>query len=146
MLAIIFAQLNNLRLAKGLPSLGYLNLLLYANPTCFNDVFDGFINAGTTGFSTLADCPGQVFLSTFLRWSLLCTGWDHPTLPAWQRSPKFCLRTTWFFSSPFWVEMTVFYIWDFSCILYLWIKQFNDRCLDFGLWWPVTNLLPKITH
>lgn len=57
----IFAQLNNVRLAKGLPSLGFLNPLIYANPTCFNDVSDGSqnnCNAGTTGFSAL---PGTSF-------------------------------------------------------------------------------------
>ena len=52
----IFAQLNNVRLAAGKPSLGWLNPLIYANPSCFNDVNDGSMNncnAGTTGFSAL---------------------------------------------------------------------------------------------
>lgn len=52
----IFAQLNNVRLAAGKPSLGFLNPLIYANPTCFQDINDGSqnnCNAGTTGFAAL---------------------------------------------------------------------------------------------
>jgi len=52
----IFAQLNNVRLLQGKSSLGFLNPLIYANPTCFNDVKDGSMNncnAGTTGFATI---------------------------------------------------------------------------------------------
>jgi len=53
----IFAQLNNVRLAAGKSSLGWLNPLIYANPQCFNDVTDGSqnnCNAGTTGFAALS--------------------------------------------------------------------------------------------
>jgi tripeptidyl-peptidase-1 len=49
----IFAQLNDVRLAAGKTSLGFLNPLIYANAQCFNDVNDGTqnnCNAGTTGF------------------------------------------------------------------------------------------------
>lgn len=52
----IFAQLNDIRLKAGKAPLGFLNPLIYANPTCFNDVNDGSqnnCNAGTTGFSAL---------------------------------------------------------------------------------------------
>jgi len=53
----IFTQLNDQRLAAGQPSLGWLNPLIYANPTCFNDVTDGSMNncnKGTTGFAAIA--------------------------------------------------------------------------------------------
>ncbi len=40
----IFAQLNNLRLAAGKAPLGWLNPLIYANGQCFNDVDDGSQN------------------------------------------------------------------------------------------------------
>ncbi len=52
----IFAQLNNVRLAANKSALGWLNQLIYDNPQCFNDVNDGSqnnCNAGTTGFSAL---------------------------------------------------------------------------------------------
>lgn len=52
----IFAQLNNVRLASGKAPLGYLNPFIYSNSQCFNDVNDGSMNncnAGTTGFSAL---------------------------------------------------------------------------------------------
>lgn len=52
----IFAQLNNVRLAAGKSSLGFLNPLIYSNPQCFNDVLDGSqnnCNAGTTGFAAI---------------------------------------------------------------------------------------------
>jgi len=53
----IFAQLNDVRLAAGLSSLGWLNPFIYSNGDCFNDVADGSqnnCNAGTTGFSALS--------------------------------------------------------------------------------------------
>ena len=53
----IFAQLNNVRLAAGKPPLGWLNPFIYSNPSCFNDVSDGSqnnCNAGTQGFAALA--------------------------------------------------------------------------------------------
>lgn len=53
----IFGLLNNVRLSAGLPSLGFLNPLIYANPQCFNDVNDGSLNncnAGYTGFASLS--------------------------------------------------------------------------------------------
>mmetsp|Transcript_17352 Transcript_17352/g.29335 ORF Transcript_17352/g.29335 Transcript_17352/m.29335 type:complete len:565 (+) Transcript_17352:65-1759(+) len=53
----IFAQLNNVRLAAGKSSLGWLNPFIYSNGDCFNDVNDGSMNncnAGTTGFSALS--------------------------------------------------------------------------------------------
>jgi tripeptidyl-peptidase-1 len=52
----IFTQLNDVRLKAGLPSLGWLNPFIYANPQCFNDVTDGSMNncnAGTSGFAAL---------------------------------------------------------------------------------------------
>jgi tripeptidyl-peptidase I len=53
----IFAQLNNVRLAGGKPSLGWLNPFIYSTgASCFNDVNDGSQNnckALTTGFSAL---------------------------------------------------------------------------------------------
>eukprot|EP01038_Epipyxis_sp_PR26KG_P014206 gene14206-19060_t len=55
--ASVFAQLNNVRLAAGKSSLGWLNPLIYSNSQCFNDVSDGSqnnCNAGTTGFAALA--------------------------------------------------------------------------------------------
>lgn len=53
----IFAQLNDVRLAAGKSSLGWLNPLIYANGQCFNDVKDGSMNncnAGTQGFAALS--------------------------------------------------------------------------------------------
>jgi len=53
----IFAQLNDVRLNLGKESLGFLNPLIYQNPSAFNDVSDGSMNncnKGTTGFSTMA--------------------------------------------------------------------------------------------
>jgi tripeptidyl-peptidase-1 len=53
----IFAQLNNVRLANGKSSLGFLNPFIYANADCFNDVSDGSSNyctTGTTGFAALS--------------------------------------------------------------------------------------------
>jgi len=53
----IFAQLNNVRLAAGKSSLGWLNPLIYANPQCFNDVKDSSqnnCNGGTNGFAALS--------------------------------------------------------------------------------------------
>ncbi len=38
--ATLIAQLNNIRLANGKSSLGFLNPLLYANPQCFRDLKD----------------------------------------------------------------------------------------------------------
>lgn len=52
----IFAQLNNIRLANGKAPLGFLNPFIYSNPNCFNDVNDGSMNncnKGTTGFAAL---------------------------------------------------------------------------------------------
>lgn len=43
----IFAKLNGLRLAKGKPSLGFLNPLIYKNPDAFQDVALGRNDAGT---------------------------------------------------------------------------------------------------
>jgi len=53
----IFAQLNNVRLAAGKTPLGWLNPFIYANSACFNDVSDGSqnnCNAGTQGFAALS--------------------------------------------------------------------------------------------
>lgn len=53
----VFAQLNNVRLAAGKSSMGWLNPFIYANGDCFNDVSDGSMNncnRGTTGFSALS--------------------------------------------------------------------------------------------
>jgi tripeptidyl-peptidase-1 len=53
----IFAQLNDVRLKAGKSSLGFLNPLIYQNPSCFNDVSDGtsnYCNSGTTGFAALS--------------------------------------------------------------------------------------------
>lgn len=53
----VFAQLNNLRLAAGKSSLGWLNPFIYSNAECFNDVKDGSMNncnAGTSGFAALS--------------------------------------------------------------------------------------------
>jgi len=52
----IFANINNERLAAGKSPLGWLNPFIYANPQCFNDVNDGSKNncyAGYDGFSAL---------------------------------------------------------------------------------------------
>lgn len=52
----IFANLNNERLAAGKSPLGYLNPFVYANPQCFNDVNDGSLNncyKGYDGFAAL---------------------------------------------------------------------------------------------
>lgn len=52
----IFAQLNNVRLAAGKSALGFLNPLIYQHPECFHDIKDGSqnnCNAGTTGFAAL---------------------------------------------------------------------------------------------
>lgn len=53
----IFAQLNNDRLAAGMSSLGWLNPFIYSNPTCFNDVSDGSTNncyRNSDGFAAIA--------------------------------------------------------------------------------------------
>jgi len=53
----IFSQLNNVRLAAGKPALGFLNPLIYSNPQCFQDINDGSqnnCNAGTQGFAATA--------------------------------------------------------------------------------------------
>lgn len=52
----IFAQLNNVRLAKGKSALGFLNPMIYSNPSCFNDVTSGTnnCNAGTPGFTAIS--------------------------------------------------------------------------------------------
>ena len=42
----IFAQLNNLRLKAGKPSLGFLNPLIYQNPQAFHDVTAGMNDGG----------------------------------------------------------------------------------------------------
>ncbi len=50
-------QVNNVRLAAGRPSLGWLNPLIYANSACFNDVSDGSVNncyAKSEGFAALS--------------------------------------------------------------------------------------------
>ena len=52
----IFANINNERLAAGKAPLGWLNPFIYANPQCFNDVNDGSKNncySGYDGFSAL---------------------------------------------------------------------------------------------
>jgi tripeptidyl-peptidase-1 len=52
----IFAQVNNDRLAAGQPPMGWLNPFIYQNAQCFNDVNDGSMNncnRGTTGFATI---------------------------------------------------------------------------------------------
>ena len=53
----IFAALNNVRLAAGKPSLGWLNPAIYSTFTsCFNDVNDGTSNGcskGVAGFATV---------------------------------------------------------------------------------------------
>lgn len=52
----VFAQLNDVRLANGKTALGWLNPLIYENGNCFNDIYDGSMNncnRGTTGFSTM---------------------------------------------------------------------------------------------
>lgn len=53
----IFAQLNDIRLAAGKSSLGWLNPLIYQNSQCFNDINDGSMNnciKGTSGFAALS--------------------------------------------------------------------------------------------
>lgn len=54
----IFAQLNNVRLAAGKSSLGWLNPFIYADATakCFNDVSDSSTNScsGPSGFAALS--------------------------------------------------------------------------------------------
>lgn len=52
----LFAQLNDIKLAKGDAPLGFLNPFIYQNAQCFNDVNDGSMNNcnfGTTGFYAL---------------------------------------------------------------------------------------------
>lgn len=54
--AAMVAQLNNIRLANGKSSMGFLNPFIYSNPQCFKDVNDQSQNNcyyGTTGFKTL---------------------------------------------------------------------------------------------
>jgi len=74
----IFAQLNNVRIAAGKSTLGWLNPFIYqvaAVKGCFNDVSDktsNYCNAGTVGFATL-------------------TGWDAAT--GWGTPNYGCLAT-----------------------------------------------------
>jgi tripeptidyl-peptidase-1 len=52
----LVAHLNNLRLLKGKPQLGWVNPFFYAHPECFNDIEDKSQNncvSGTTGFAAL---------------------------------------------------------------------------------------------
>eukprot|EP01006_Ploeotia_vitrea_P054045 TRINITY_DN67842_c2_g1_i1.p1 TRINITY_DN67842_c2_g1~~TRINITY_DN67842_c2_g1_i1.p1 ORF type:complete len:566 (+),score=50.61 TRINITY_DN67842_c2_g1_i1:19-1716(+) len=52
----IFANINNERMAAGKSPMGWLNPFIYANPQCFNDVNDGSKNncyKGYDGFSAL---------------------------------------------------------------------------------------------
>ena len=53
--ASVFTQLNNIRLAAGKPSLGWLNPFIYSNTDCFNDVTSGMnnCNTGTQGFTAV---------------------------------------------------------------------------------------------
>lgn len=46
MVAGVFAQLNNLRLEAGQPSLGFLNPFIYQNPGGFHDVTVGVNDGG----------------------------------------------------------------------------------------------------
>ena len=67
----VFAQLNDVRLAAGLPSLGWLNPFIYENGQCFNDVNDGSMNnciKGTEGFATMDGWDPA-------------TGWGTPNYP-----------------------------------------------------------------
>ena len=54
----VFAALNNVRLAAGKPSLGWLNPSIYSSfASCFNDINDGSNNGcekGVAGFATVA--------------------------------------------------------------------------------------------
>lgn len=61
----IFAQLNNVRLAAGKTSLGWLNPLIYANSACFNDVSDGSQNNCNAG--TFAALSGWGMLLAFFK-------------------------------------------------------------------------------
>lgn len=54
----IFGQLNNVRLAAGKSPLGWLNPLIYANSQCFQDVNDGSTNYCYKGYDGFAALDG----------------------------------------------------------------------------------------
>jgi len=54
----IFSQLNDERLAAGKSSLGWLNQIIYDNPDCFSDVNDGSLNNCYTGYTGFAALDG----------------------------------------------------------------------------------------
>ncbi|KXN92350.1 Tripeptidyl-peptidase sed2 [Leucoagaricus sp. SymC.cos] len=61
------ALLNDARLSKGLPPLGFLNPLLYSNPEAFNDITVGHNSGcGTTGFNVTEGWDPGKFLLTGL--------------------------------------------------------------------------------
>lgn len=54
----IFSNINNERLAAGKSSLGWLNPFIYSNGQCFNDVNDGTMNNCYRGYSGFAALDG----------------------------------------------------------------------------------------
>lgn len=54
----IFANINNERIAAGKAPMGWLNQFIYANPQCFNDVNDGTMNNCYKGYSGFAALDG----------------------------------------------------------------------------------------
>jgi tripeptidyl-peptidase-1 len=54
----MFANINNERLAAGKSPLGWINPFIYANPQCFNDVNDGSMNNCYKGYSGFAALNG----------------------------------------------------------------------------------------
>lgn len=67
MVAAVVALLNDARLAKNLPPLGFLNPLLYSKGVNgFNDITEGNnVGCGTLGFNVRFFCLGLLFLTAF---------------------------------------------------------------------------------
>jgi len=61
----IFAQLNDVRLKAGKSSLGFLNQLIYQNPSAFNDVTSGTNDDGqTSGFTAISGWDAATGMGT----------------------------------------------------------------------------------
>ena len=79
--AAIVSLLNDARLAKGKPVLGFLNPFIYQNAAAFNDITSG-CNPGNNDIHSDVDesCEGEGFTAT-KGWDA-ATGWGTPNFAA----------------------------------------------------------------
>lgn len=77
MVATVVALLNDARLAKNLPPLGFLNPLLYSKGVSgFNDITEGNnVGCGTLGFNVRLFCFSLLSLTAF-PYIKATVGWD----------------------------------------------------------------------